>query len=57
MKLSGKIALVTGASRGVGRSVALAFAREGAGIFLVRHQVGHQDESARFSKRFGKRER
>ena len=42
MKLSGKIALVTGASRGIGRSVARAFAREGAGIFLV----GHQDESA-----------
>jgi 3-oxoacyl-[acyl-carrier protein] reductase len=42
MKLSGKIALVTGASRGIGRSVARAFAREGAGLFLV----GHRDESA-----------
>jgi NAD(P)-dependent dehydrogenase (short-subunit alcohol dehydrogenase family) len=42
MKLSGKIALVTGASRGIGRSVAWAFAREGAGLFLV----GHRDESA-----------
>jgi 3-oxoacyl-[acyl-carrier protein] reductase len=42
MRLSGRIALITGASRGIGKSVALAFAREGAGIFLV----GHQDESA-----------
>jgi glucose 1-dehydrogenase len=42
MRLSGRIALITGASRGIGRSVALAFAREGAGIFLV----GHHDESA-----------
>jgi NAD(P)-dependent dehydrogenase (short-subunit alcohol dehydrogenase family) len=42
MRLSGRIALITGASRGIGKSVALAFAREGAGIFLV----GHHDESA-----------
>jgi 3-oxoacyl-[acyl-carrier protein] reductase len=42
MKLSGKVALVTGASRGIGKSVAEAFAREGAGVFLV----GHRDESA-----------
>ena len=42
MRLSGRIALITGASRGIGKSVALAFAREGAGIFLV----GHQDEGA-----------
>jgi NAD(P)-dependent dehydrogenase (short-subunit alcohol dehydrogenase family) len=36
-KLEGKIALITGASRGIGRSVALAFAREGAYLFLVGH--------------------
>ncbi len=32
MKLKGKVAVVTGSSRGVGRSVALAFGREGANV-------------------------
>ncbi len=34
-KLKGKVALITGAARGIGRATAVAMAREGADIALV----------------------
>jgi NAD(P)-dependent dehydrogenase (short-subunit alcohol dehydrogenase family) len=39
MQLSGKVALVTGASRGVGQAIALEFARRGADVVLSARTV------------------
>ncbi len=36
--LKNKIAIITGASRGIGKSIALTFAREGASLILVCHK-------------------
>lgn len=46
-KLKGRKALVTGASRGVGRQVALALAEEGCGLILHSRELGHTDELAK----------
>ena len=35
MKLNGKVAVVTGTSSGMGRSIALLYAKEGASVIVV----------------------
>jgi NAD(P)-dependent dehydrogenase (short-subunit alcohol dehydrogenase family) len=42
--LSGKIALITGASRGIGRAVAKAYVRAGAHVILVARTTGALEE-------------
>src|SRR3546814_13535769 len=42
-KLSGKVAVVTGASRGIGRGVALVLAEQGATVYITGRTVNPGD--------------
>jgi NAD(P)-dependent dehydrogenase (short-subunit alcohol dehydrogenase family) len=45
MKLANKVALITGASQGIGRGIALTFAREGADIIAVSRSINDAKDS------------
>jgi NAD(P)-dependent dehydrogenase (short-subunit alcohol dehydrogenase family) len=46
MSIQGRIAIITGAGRGIGRATALRFAREGARVVLFSRSPTHLDEIA-----------
>ena len=52
--LTGKIALVTGGSHGIGAAIALELAREGADVAICAREAGALDETARSLVAFGR---
>jgi len=52
-KLENRIALITGAGRGIGRTIALAYAREGAILSLAARSIAELEETAGECRKLG----
>lgn len=55
MKLQGKVAIVTGARKGIGEAVALSLAQEGADLVLVSRSIKQDDPIAGAARNLGRR--
>jgi NAD(P)-dependent dehydrogenase (short-subunit alcohol dehydrogenase family) len=55
LRLDGKVAVVTGASKGLGRAMALAFARAGADVVVSSRRLDACEKVAAESRSFGRR--
>jgi NAD(P)-dependent dehydrogenase (short-subunit alcohol dehydrogenase family) len=53
--LKGKVALITGASKGLGRAMACSLAGAGADVILVSRNLEHLEETAKAVRSFGAR--
>ncbi len=54
MQLDGKVAVITGAGRGIGKAMAIGFAREGADIVAVSRTLAQVEETVRQVKASGR---
>jgi 3-oxoacyl-[acyl-carrier protein] reductase len=52
-QLTGKVAIVTGSGQGIGRAIAIAFAREGAAVAIATRTAAHAEETLRLIEAAG----
>ena len=55
MELENKIAVITGAGRGIGRAIALAYAREGANLVLAARSQEALEETRTMVEELGRK--